>query len=252
MLRRRVVLAFALVAASCNHYQHGERSGTLAEVAKPELVVYVVEGTPIVSVSNVAADGACLVMNGLTAKIDGVAQPLRFPGNRNDGTVKGHIGTIDKSDFCSSASFNVTRTSDTSKKTNVVEVSDGPTTLRAELPNIFSTPGFSTPPPSVAHPASTIHAVIAPPPPLGTAKYDAENWLVGSMKMRGMSTDVKVPVHPDASGNVAIDVPGSLAPGSYVLYLASSERGIAAISCSFASCTGANEFVVEAPITVTP
>ncbi len=239
--------AIALIA-SCNHYAHGTRNGALADVKNPELVVDVVNGKPTISVSNTAADDACLTLSGLTAKIDGAPQRLAYAGGRDDGTTKGSAGPVQKTDFCSSARFDVWRPADFSKKTNVIEIADGATTLRAEFPNIFAKPVWTTPPPKVVRRGETIHAVMSPPPTAGTAQYDAENFLVGSLKENGKSSDTKVAVRGGPDGAVDIDVPQSLTLGLYTLYLASSERGIAAISCGFSHCVGANEFVIEAPI----
>ena len=248
--------AFAIAslsgATSCDRHAHGARRGTLADVAKPDLVVQVVDGKPVIAISNTAADNACLTLDNLTAKIDGAPQTLIFAGGRDDGTTKGHVGPVDKSDFCSYARFDVWRPVDFSRKTNVVEISDSSATLRAEFPNIFVTPIWVTPPPTWSHPGLSFHAVIAPPPTAGTAQYDAENFLVGSVKVTKKSDDTKVKVRPGPDGAIDVDLPSTLAPDTYVFYLASSERGIAAISCGFASCVAANEFVLTAPLDVWP
>ncbi|MGH7280198.1 MAG: hypothetical protein ACRELY_01625 [Polyangiaceae bacterium] len=249
MIRRFLPLIALLAVASCNHYAHGRRKGTLADVKSPELIIYVFDGKPTISVSNTAADDACLTLDGLTAKIDGAPQRLAFAGGRDDGKTKGNVGPVNKTDFCSFARFDVWRPADFSKKTNVIEIADGTKTLRAEFPNIFAKPVWTTPPRGVSR-YEPMHGVMSPPPTAGTAQYDAENFLVGSIRGSGKSADTKVAVHAGADGAVDIEIPQSLPGGLYTFYLASSERGIAPISCGFSHCVGANEFVIEAPIDI--
>ncbi len=253
MIRPR--LGFALVPllllAACDKHAHGLRAGALSEVSAPELTVTTNDGATFLSVSNEAKDKACLQLKNLSATIDGVSQSLLFGGGRSDGAAKGSLRPAAGADFCTSAHFAIARTMDLDHATNVLEVTDGTTTLRAEIPNVTTSPVWKTPPPSEVRAGTTFHAAIFPPPVKGIGPYDAENLAVVSLHdPKKPGSDIKLAARSTAEGSFDIDVPATVPAGPYTLYFASSESSVPPISCTAAACRSASEFVLRSPVVV--
>ncbi|MEO8797109.1 MAG: hypothetical protein ABI551_04425, partial [Polyangiaceae bacterium] len=208
------------------------------------------EGTTFLSVGNEAKDKACLELTKLSATVDGVAQTRVFAGGRTDGTTKGSIGAAPGKDWCTSARFTIARTMDLDHSTNMLEVTDGTTTLHAEIPNMTTSPVWKTPPPAEVRAGTTFHIAIFPPPVKGIGSYDAENLAVVSIHPTKAGADIKLAARSTAEGSFDIDVPPTVAGGPYTLYFASSESVVPPVSCTAAACRSASEFVLRAPVVV--
>jgi hypothetical protein len=248
----RSLVFLAVSCASCDRYAHDLRPGKLAEVAHPTLQTYVWEQKYVLSVSNEAADHACLVLANLSAKVDGVPQQLTVAGGRTSGQHKGDFGPVDKTDYCEAATFAITRGKDVTKKSNVIEVTDGATTLKMEAPNVIVDFAWVKPPPSVAHPGDSIVVRVAPAVQRGTGKYDPSNFLVASMDDGTTNLGHTVLLTPrlQTDGSIAVDLPADLHAGPFTFFLISNEESIAVLSCGAASCTTASEFTLSAPVAI--
>lgn len=252
MIKRFSFVVFALTLTSCDRYAHELRPGKLAEVAHPTLQTYVWEQNYVLSVSNEAADHACLVLANLTAKVDGVSQQLTVAGGRTSGQHKGDFGPVDKTDSCDAATFAITRGKDVTRKSNLIEVTDGATTLKMEAPNVIVDFIWVNPPPTTAHPGDSIVVRVAPAVQRGTGKYDASNFLGASMDDGTENPGHTVSLTPrlQTDGSIAVDLPAGIHAGRFTFFLISSEESIAVLSCGASSCSAASEFTLSAPITV--
>ncbi len=241
-----------LACASCDRYAHDLRPGKLAEVVQPSLQTYVWEQKYLLSVSNEATDHACLVLQNLSAKVDGVPQRLTGPGGRTSGQHKGDFGPVDKTDSCEAATFVIVRGKDVTKKSNVIEVSDGVTTLKMEIPNVLVEWTWTTPPPTVAHPGDSFSMRVAPAVQRGTGKYDASNFLVASMDDGTTNAGHNVSLTPrlQGDGSIAIDLPATVHAGRFTFLLISNQEMIPVLSCGAGFCSAASQFLLSAPITI--
>lgn len=239
---------------SCDHYAHGIRHGKLADVAQPSLQIYASEGSYVLSVSNEGRDHACLVLDGLSAKVDGAPQKLSASGGRRDGKSLGgwgNYGPVDKTDSCEDAVFGIARSKDIAKKSNVVEVTDGATTLKMEIPNVLVDPIWSMPPPANAKPGDTLHVQITPPTMVDLAGYTAENDLSVSASSNP-TTSVKLDARQNADHTIDLALPKTMPAGSYTLSIAWGAHSIPVISCGAAYCSAGAQFVLTAPIAIAP
>lgn len=253
MIRRRLGVALlpVVLLLGCDKHAHTLRTGALSEVNAPELTVTTSDGARFLSVGNEARDKACLQLTNLSATIDGVAQALLFGGGRSDGAVTGSLRPVAGADFCTGARFAIARTTDLDHATNVLEVTDGTTTLRAEIPNVTTAPVWKAPPPSEVRAGTTLHVAIFPPPVKGIGPYDAENLAVVSLHdPKKPGGDIKLGARPTAEGSFDLDVPATVPSGPYILYFASSESAVPPISCTATACRSANEFVLRAPVVI--
>ena len=204
------------------------------------------------SISNEAKDRGCLVLQNLVVKVDGVPQRLTRPSGRSSGKTKGDFGPVDKTDSCDAATFVIVRGKDVTKKSNVVEVTDGATTIKMEIPNVLVEWTWATPPPTQSAPGKSISIRVAPAAQRGGGQNDPTNYLVASMDdgTTNAGHSVKLLPRPQGDGSIAVDIPDSVHAGAFTFYLVSDEEAVSVISCGASTCMAASEFVLTAPITI--
>jgi hypothetical protein len=205
------------------------------------------------SIDNEARDGACLELTGLRVVADGAVQSVATPGGRSSGQTKGSIGPIDRTDSCVGAIAKLRVPSDPTRRSDIIEVTDGSTTLRAELPNVLSETTWVKPPPRRVRPGEKFEVRIAPALARGTEKYDPSNYIsVSLFGTTGPDLKLTSRVLP-GEDVVEITVPSSAqALDRGRLILVSDQKEVAARACTAQRCVTSSRVVIEARVDIVP
>jgi hypothetical protein len=253
VLTRRALrggLLCVLLGSACDHYRHELRPGTLAEVRATSLYLYEFESRWSLGIDNEGKDGACLQFSGLHVFVDGVAQTSIFGGGRYSGKNKFEVGPVDRTDSCHGAQVGVVIPDDPTRKSDVIDVTDGTRALHAEVPNVLATSTWLQPPPSIVRPGETFTVRIVPPVAVGKGQYDAGNLLAASIYERPPSTkNAKLAARLATSDTIELTVPASapeMAAGH--LILVSTQDDVPALACTAESCSTSSKVVLEATI----
>ena len=245
------VVFVALLEIGCDRYRHGLRPGTLSEVEVPTLTIFVVDPDHWkLAIGNEAKDGTCLEMGGLRVTIDGVAQTGTL-GGRNSGQTKGSFGPVDRTDWCESAFADLVVPDRPARLADVVEVTDGTATIRAEFPNVLSHTVWVKPPPRSARAGSTFEVRLQPALAVGTDADDLPHLV--SVWFDAPGTSLKLESRILGGDRIAVTAPTTDTPlKGGTLRLVSSQHSVAARSCTARSCMTWTQVVMESPVDVEP